>query len=154
MSEKALDDLQHDHSHLSRLVFEVRELVATWSKAPLDATARASLADGVDALLDDLATHFAREEEGLFPFVTQRAPELGARVARLSTLHDALCGGLARLSRTLGSEGAPQGVIVAFDRFEEAYAEHSREERELLELLRVDLDADERVTLHGLLAGL
>jgi len=154
MSEKALDDLQHDHSHLSRLVFEVRELVVSWSKAPLDATARASLADGVEALLDDLATHFAREEEGLFPFVTERVPKLGARVARLSTLHDALCGGLARLARTLGSEAAPQGVLLAFDRFEEAYAEHSREERELLELLRANLGADDRVALRGLLAGL
>lgn len=158
MPGQALEDLQHDHAHLSRLVVEVGELVVAWSASPTEPSARAELGDTVEALLDDLTKHFAREEEGLFPFVTARLPSLADRISRLSTLHDALCGALARLSRNLSGDGPSASIIVtvttAFERFQDSYAEHAREERELLEHLPRVLGPTDREALRAILAAL
>ena len=158
MPGEALDDLQHDHAHLSRLVFDVRDCLAGWEKAPSDPVTRAALGDAVEALLDDLAIHFTREEEGLFPFVLTRAAHLGERILRLSTLHDALCGALVRLSRGLASDGADAAtalsISTAFQRFQDAYAEHAREERALLELLPQVLAREDLPALRAILSAL
>jgi len=149
------DELTHDHGHLTRLVFEVRELTEVLRRAPADAETRSALSDAVDALHDDLATHFAKEEEGLFPFVAARIAAFAPRTERLASLHDALCGAISRLGRALHDDTTDdRAVFAAFERFEVAYAEHSQEERALLDALPEVLAPADLAAVRALLAEL
>lgn len=163
MGEPPVEDVTHDHGHLTRLVFEVRDLTQALRETPRDPEVRTALADALDALQDDLATHFAKEEEGLFPFVVARVPTFAPRTEKLASLHDALCGAISRLARSLGDESVELGVsaekddrliFAGFERFQVAYAEHAHEERELLEELPRLLNKDDLAALRVLLAEL
>ena len=119
-----------------------------------------------------LFLHFAREEEGLFPFVADRLPELGDRVAAMAVAHDAICGSLARMVHT-ATATAPMVAVAAqdeaeaaahpgelallgalFERFQTAYADHARLEAELLAVLDDRLDAAQRAQLAELVRDL
>jgi iron-sulfur cluster repair protein YtfE (RIC family) len=154
-----IDELSHDHRHLSELVREVRALLA--SPVVGDAE-RAELADAVGRVRDELLVHFAREEEGLFPFVMSRVADLRARVETLRAGHDSVCGAVSRLQYALGHPGAkapttadaPQAWRDAFARFEGLYGVHAREEMSLLREVSTKLDPAARADLRALLEGL
>jgi hypothetical protein len=153
-----LHELEHDHGHLTRLVFELREqLHEAAVKDPQEA--HAALAETIHTLGEDLVEHFAREEEGLFPFVSETVPELREHVQRLSGAHDTVCGAILRMRHAVGDDAAAfasriPSLLALHERFDVAYTEHSRDERALLDGLKSRLDPEARRTLATLLQGL
>jgi len=133
----AILDLQHDHEGLDARVEEVAVLIRGLAD-PAAAPTRAAVAAEVGELSEELLHHFAREEEGLFPFVTTALPDLEAPVADLLVAHDAVCGALARIVHALHappSADEPAGdarVEILLDRFEQSYRDHAARERALL----------------------
>jgi iron-sulfur cluster repair protein YtfE (RIC family) len=122
--------LEHAHTHLTKLVLEVQ-----------------SDFEKLEVLREELLHHFANEEEGLFPFVRRVMPSMIEVVDRLQASHDIICGSLLRMAE---SPDTPRH----FERFEKAYAEHSRDETALLEELGRWLEYAQRMELAEILRGL
>ncbi len=149
-----LDELSHDHRHLSELVLEVRAILSSQS---IGESERAELADAVARLRDELLLHFAREEEGVFPFVLERLADLRSRVEALRSGHDSVCGAVSRLHYAIGHDPKTSAVsswAETLARFEGLYAAHAREEIALLRDVSAKLDAGARAELQALLEGL
>jgi hypothetical protein len=142
-------ELAHDHADLNRRVLALREMIGGHG-AGRDVRLVESLSD----LREHLFLHFAREEEGLFPFVADHMPDLADRVEAMAVAHDAICGALARLLHMASSEAPPPVMRSVFERFETAYAAHAGAEAELLRSLERRLDADHRAALAALVRGL
>ena len=98
--------------------------------------------------------HFAREEEGLFPFVSEAVPELADQVHAMAIAHDAICGGLARMYHLAAANTDLTTIIAVFLRFEAAYGAHAEAESELLQQLGSRLDPTQRGRLAELVRGL
>ena len=145
-----LRQLTHDHAALNA---RVRELGARLRGLGGEA-GTAGLAAGLVDLREHLFLHFAREEEGLIPFVTEQVPELAERVGALALAHDAICGALARMCHLAKVDAPAAGLVALFDRFATSYATHAEAEARLLEELEVRLDPDQRARLGELVAGL
>jgi hypothetical protein len=163
MSLGTVDPMQqfdHDHATLSKLALEVRSLVeAAEAPGAQIGEIHAALADALALLREDLLHHFAREEEGLFPFVLEHLPDLGPQVERLAAAHDAICGTIMRMAhiaeRDADAFARQLATITSLHaRFEATYADHARDERELLEALPRRIDAHHRAELRALLEGL
>lgn len=151
-----IEELTHDHRHLTVLVFVVRDRLAVCNKT---GDGRGALLSTIEQLHDELITHAAREEEGLFPFVAANAPALEPRARALQAAHDALCGTVSRLAHAAGHGGGDPAAELAscrelFARFEMSYAAHAREESAFLEELGATLDERQRKELRAALAGL
>jgi hypothetical protein len=118
----------------------------------LDAALPALAAQLIE-LREHLFLHFAREEEGLFPYVATALPDLADELAAMVTAHDAVCGAVARMIHVVqGGDAAP--VPVLFDRFELSYTLHARSERSLLQGLGERMSPGQRAELILLLRGL
>ncbi len=149
LGDDPVDALAHDHRHLGELAGAV--------KKHLETSALDELVFGIERLRDELLTHFALEEEGLFPFVAARRPELAARIAALQAGHDSVCGTVSRLlylAQRLGDDSERQPCRAVFERFEHNYAVHAEDEVAFLRELGQKLDADDRTELRAILAGL
>jgi iron-sulfur cluster repair protein YtfE (RIC family) len=153
-----IHQLDHTHEHLSALVVALAGLVATDRpsavRLPDKHRAFAHLAE---RLRDELFSHFAREEEGLFPYVREKlAGEQSALVEKLVKSHDEVCRAVLHLVEIAkeNDTGSLDVVAVAFAEFEELYALHSQDEAELLRMLERRLDAGQRRTLDELVRGL
>lgn len=148
-------EFQHDHGSLNELV---RALGALVRKADSDASAgqREHVANALSELREELFLHFAREEEGLFPFVSATLPDLHETVTRMVAAHDGICGTVARMTHIVSiGEGDVTGQLAAiFARFETAYAEHARREYALLDQIGPRLSAEQRAELAELVRGL
>lgn len=120
--------------------------------AQLETTAL--VADDLGELREELFHHFAREEEGLFPFVTDVFPEHAAQVETMATAHDAICGALARAYHLATSNADAAIVISIYNRFEQAYAAHARAESELFDELGAKLTLAQSVRLAELVRDL
>lgn len=148
-----VQDLVHDHGDINRRVFALGSAIRALDRDDGNGMALALVAR-LGELRELLFLHFAREEEGLFPFVAEVVPELADRVHAMALAHDAICGGLARMYH-LASANAELGLITAvFARFEAAYGDHAQGEAELLETLSARLDPDQRARLWELVRGL
>jgi iron-sulfur cluster repair protein YtfE (RIC family) len=152
--------LEHSHARLTKLTFDVREMILSGPKhARFGAAAPTRLVALLEALRDELLEHFANEEEGLFPFLRRHVPDQADAVDRLEQAHDVVCGTLARLAHAAArdpaapGEGAPT-LIDHFERFEAAYSAHSREEIALFDELGRRLDGELRAELADALRGL
>lgn len=152
--------LEHDHVPLSRLVDHLRDVLAAVARGDTSAgDAYGTLADGVHQVHSELLDHFAREEEGLFPFLSRELPPVAGDVARLAAEHDTICGGAARLAHLVGkgpeslAEQLPT-LTAQFARFDAAYVQHAREERALLRRLDTELTGAQREAVATLLRGL
>jgi iron-sulfur cluster repair protein YtfE (RIC family) len=150
--------LDHTHEHLSALVVALAGLVSTDQPAAARVSDRhRAFACLAERLRDELFNHFAREEEGLFPYVRDKlADEEGALVERLVRSHDSVCRAVLRLVE-IARESTPDSlaaVRVAFEEFVQLYALHSRDEAALLDSLERRLDASQRRTLDELVRGL
>ncbi len=149
-----LDDLVHDHADVNRRVLEIGALLRAHHDDGV-ADLRASLLE----LREQLFLHFAREEEGLFPFVTEEAPDLAGHVDAMERAHDGICGAVARMvyMTESGDATSPSSRAVVrgtFERFEAAYGDHARTESELLRRLADRLDEAQRARLAELVRGL
>ena len=146
--------LEHSHVRLNELVAEIAELVRD-PEVVSDAKSRALLIALSGELRDELLEHFANEEEGLFPFVRDHLQTSAELVERLEAAHDAICGSIVRVAHGASSErSSHRDLLSLFERFEAAYADHSRSEGDLLEQLRRVLTADEERELAQYLEGL
>jgi iron-sulfur cluster repair protein YtfE (RIC family) len=149
-----VDAFTHDHLHLSELVLAVRHRLAALASSDTAST-RDALVGAVERLRDELLTHFALEEEGLFPFVAAKRPELAKRAAALEAGHDAVCGSVSRLLYLAQRPGKNVDACRAiFERFEHGYAMHAQDEVAFLRDTSAKLDAADRAELRVLLAGL
>jgi iron-sulfur cluster repair protein YtfE (RIC family) len=152
--------LEHSHEKLTKLTWEIRELVGAWARdGRADAATRARLALRLEALKSDLLEHFANEEEGLFPFIRSQVPAQKGAVARLEADHDALCGAVVRLARLathveLAQVAVPGPLAEHYERFEATYALHSQHEAALFRGLEGALDERQRAELAKILTGL
>lgn len=154
-----LDELAHDHGELSALIFEVLHALESKTEPPPPPVEQAWLRDHLGALREALLLHFAREEEGLFPFVEQRFPEATLRVAAMVAAHDGMCGAVTRMAYLAeqGAEVFPRQlptITASFTRFLDGYVTHSRLETELVDELAARLDPGQRAALAELIVGL
>jgi hypothetical protein len=154
-----LDELEHDHGHLSAIVFELLNALDSKLSPPPPPVEQAWLHEHLVALREALLLHFAREEEGLFPFVEQHFADAAPRVADMAIAHDGICGTVTRMAY-LAEPGAESFarhlpvITTSFARFLEGYVNHSRIETELVEELAGRLDATQRAALAELIRGI
>lgn len=142
-------ELAHDHADLNRRVLELGAMIGGRR-----AGSEAELVESISELREHLFLHFAREEEGLFPFVADHIPDLADQVHVMAVAHDAICGALARMVHVASSDAKTAAVRALFERFEASYAEHAHAEADLLHRLEGRLDADQRAQLTELVRGL
>jgi iron-sulfur cluster repair protein YtfE (RIC family) len=149
-------EFQHDHGALNKRVLDLAALVREVERDRAGPELRGRLAEALHDLRDHLFLHFAREEEGLFPFVEAAFPDLGKMVTSMVAAHDGLCGTLARMTHEVSAnkDGATGPVAAIFSRFETAYADHAQRERKLLDKIGPRLRPKQREALAELVRGL
>ncbi len=159
VSSDPLDELAHDHGELSVLVFEVLHALDSKVSPPPPPVEQGWLREHLVELREALLLHFAREEEGLFPFVGQHFPEAMSRIVAMEVAHDGICGSVTRT--TFLAEQGPDAfakhlpaITASFVRFVDGYVSHSRIESELIEELGRRLDAEQRAVLAELIRGI
>jgi hemerythrin-like domain-containing protein len=149
-------ELSHDHGHLSALVLAVGQGLSRAARGEADGLDEVD--DAVEALRDALLAHFAREEEGFFPFVESNVPALHARVHTLRVDHDAVCKLLDELygavRQAMRDSAGQAGCTVAFGRFEELYVTHAQAELAFLNAVGESLDGGQREQLRAILADI
>ena len=148
-----VQELVHDHADIHRRVLALGAAIRALDARDGDGLALA-LVTGLGELRELLFLHFAREEEGLFPFVAEAVPELADQVHAMALAHDAICGGLARMYHLASANGDLAVIAAVFARFEAAYASHASTEAELLRTLHTRLAPDQRRQLADLVRGL
>jgi len=141
-------EFQHDHDDLNQLVRALGELVRGGAPGT-----QPDLVAQLGELREHLFLHFAREEEGLFPYVTAALPALADEVAQMVTAHDAVCGAVARMHH-LATAGAVAQLPALYDRFELSYTLHARSERGFLAGIAERLSPAQRAELLVLVRGL
>lgn len=147
MTDDPIDELVHDHADINRRVLEVSRLLAG------DGDPNERVDTQLVELREELFLHFAREEEGLFPFVSERFPELAPSVDAMSTAHDAICGVVARMCHMISTANVAT-IRGLFERFEVTYVAHAKIEASLLAQLAGRLDAADRAKLAQLVRDL
>jgi hypothetical protein len=148
-TDDPIGDIAHDHADLNRRVLELKGLLGGRG-----ANREPALVTLMRELRENLFLHFAREEEGLFPFVSEHVPDLADQVQAMAIAHDAICGAVARMVHLASADAKPPTLVPVFERFQAAYASHAKTEAELLRNLRGRLDADQRTQLALLVRGL
>jgi iron-sulfur cluster repair protein YtfE (RIC family) len=148
-----IQDLTHDHADINRRVIAIGSAIHALDRDGGNGLARA-LVGRLGELRELLFTHFAREEEGLFPFVAEAVPALATQILDMSVAHDAICGALARAYHLAESSADIGSITQVYTRFEAAYASHSEAEAALLLQLARMLDPAQRDKLAVLVRGL
>ena len=148
-----IQDLAHDHADINRRVLALGSAVRALARDDGNGMALA-LVTRLGELRELLFLHFAREEEGLFPFVSDTVPELSEQVQAMAIAHDAICGGLARMYHLAVANAEIATIISVFTRFEIAYASHADAEAKILRTLGGRLDPEQRDQLAALVRGL
>jgi hemerythrin-like domain-containing protein len=151
------ETLAHDHRELNELILAVRAALGRVERGDSRLEDELhELRDGIEAFREALLEHFAREQEGLLPFVLTRLPAEAARVDELIAEHDRIADLLTRLVKdldALDSSGSIGPFRAAFEGFEGLYAAHSKKELAFLAEVAGLLAADEAgtTTLRALL---
>jgi iron-sulfur cluster repair protein YtfE (RIC family) len=154
MSPDPVQAFEHDRVQCSNLV---RVLGQHRDVARRKTFSRRQVVSVIERLRDQLFSHFAREEEGLFPFIVSLFPGTRKTVDRLIIAHDAICGTLSHLL-VLTAQTSWDSDLTAFDelmtRFDSLYAEHTSTEMVLLQHIGERLDRAQRAKLFRLVRGL
>ena len=132
-----LRELSHDHRELTSLLLAVHAAISRIKKreSRLEDELH-EIRDGIEAFREALLVHFAREQEGLLPFVAKEVPSMTAQSERLMADHEDLAALLTRVVESLGAaETAATLESWSGDlaRFEELYSAHSRIELAFLQ---------------------
>lgn len=143
-------ELTHDHGEINRLVLD---LAGALRRSAHATTVSEQVQVTLGELQDMLFTHFAREEEALFPFIAEAIPALASEIDTLLFAHDSLCGLVARLVHLASSPMGATMLVPLFERFETAYTAHSRAESSFLGSLNTRLDQPQRKRLGALVAA-
>jgi hemerythrin-like domain-containing protein len=143
-------ELAHDHRELSGLLLAVREAVTRVERGQSKLEDELhEIRDGVEVFREAVLEHFAREQEGLLPFVAHRLPMAGERVDRLIAEHDRIADVLTTLVKDLNgvdASGDLQSFRASLARFEELYASHSKAELRFLTDVAESLAGDATAT--------
>ncbi len=141
-----LKELAHDHRELSGLLLAVRDALSRVERGQSKLEDELhEIRDGIEALREALLEHFAREQEGLLPFVVARLPAVRPRTDQLIAEHDHIADVLTTLLKDLGridSSGELAPFSTSLARFEDVYASHSRSELGFLEEVATALAND------------
>ena len=152
MSSDPVHELAHDHEDLNRRVFEVGSVLRALQRDGGDVAL--ALVTPLGDLREQLFHHFAREEEGLFPFVADTVPELADQVGAMAQAHDAICGAVVRMFHLAAGNSELTPLVAIYERFETAYVAHAKTEAALLESLNDHLVPEQRARLAALVDGL
>jgi hypothetical protein len=138
--------LTHDHRDLTTLLVAVNEAVGRVDKGESKIEDELhELCDGIEAFREALLDHFAREQEGLLPFVATRVPSMQDRSEQVIADHDPLMAGLTALGKDLAhaeESGSLADWRRGLMRFEELYGLHTRVELAFLQDLAGALASD------------
>jgi hypothetical protein len=141
-----LHSLEHDHATLSQTVAELRAQANDARAGFPDEEFVGKLAK----LADELFEHFAREEEGLFPFILQALPDQAEAIAEMQAAHDRICGAASRIAH-LGDRPNGDLALSLFRRFDAEYTGHAQREAEFLRSLGARLTPEQRRALEDVL---
>jgi hypothetical protein len=141
-----LHSLEHDHTTLSKAVAELRaEAAAERPGFPDD-----EFIGKLQKLAEELFEHFAREEEGLFPFILEVLPDQAESIAQMQAAHDRICGAASRIAQLGDRPNAPLALSL-FRRFDAEYTGHAQREAEFLRSLWTRLTEAQRTQLAEVL---
>ena len=153
-----LQELAHDHRELNDLLVAVHEAIARIEKgvSKLEDELH-EMTDGLEAFREELLEHFAREQEGAFPWLANRLPDERTRVDELIAQHDRIAESLNAVIKDLAKPDQSASTISwsqALTRFEKLYAEHSKTELAFFNDITTALENDAGATeqLRDLLA--
>ena len=127
-----IGELAHDHRELNGLLIAVEEALGRVERgrSTLDDELH-EIHDGTEAFREALLEHFAREQEGLLPFVVSRLPPVRDQVDQLITEHDRIAEALTQLVkdvRAIAADGELAAFRASLAHFEELYASHTKGE--------------------------
>lgn len=163
-------ELVHDHRELNGLLVALHESLLRLDRGASVDDELHEIQDGIEAFREELFEHFAREQEGLFPFVVARLPALRERADGLVDEHDRVSKLLTAVvrdlrtiddvERTSGERPVSEhhddpiadrrGALAVWEqslrRFEELYAAHTKAELALLDEVAGALGTDASAT--------
>lgn len=149
-----LQELAHDHRELSGLLVAVHEALARIESGASKLEDEVhEMTDGLEAFREELLEHFAREQEGAFPWVAERLPAERARVDSLVAEHDRIAESINVVVKDLHTFDLVTWT-QALARFDALYAEHSKSELAFYRDVTTALEGDAAATqkLRDLLA--
>ena len=150
--EQPVAELEHGHATLSK---SIETLKAERQKIQAQGAARDEFFRQLEEVTDSLIEHFAKEEEGLFPFLLELLPDQQARLDEMQQAHDRICGSASRLLVGLRSDDQdPQLLTSLLERFADAYVAHSQSEIVFLREVGQRLSSEDRSRLAALLQKL
>lgn len=155
-----VQQLEHEHVHLNRMVASLREAVDETLRGERETSQlRDDLLEFIELVRDEIYPHFDREETGLFPYISEILPALRPNVESLAVAHDRICGVASRLEFLVSQDqeafdASFDSIIALFARFDANYARHAREEQELIRSLAGQLSDPQRREVARLLAEL
>jgi hemerythrin-like domain-containing protein len=148
-----IESLAHDHRELNGLLVAVHEALVRVERgqSQLDDEIH-EIRDGIEVFREALLEHFAREQEGILPFVLTLLPESSERVDRLIAEHDRIAEFVTKIVDEVGrsdTADASARFRAALTRFDELYAAHAKTElaffKDVTTALSGDRDATERL---------
>jgi hemerythrin-like domain-containing protein len=148
-----IESLAHDHRELNGLLVAVHEALLRVERGQSQLEDELhEIRDGIEVFREALLEHFAREQEGILPFVLTRLPESSERVDHLIAEHDRIAEFVTKIVDDVGSPettDASARFRAALTRFDELYAAHARTElaffKDVTTALADDRDATERL---------
>jgi iron-sulfur cluster repair protein YtfE (RIC family) len=106
------------------------------------------IGDGIEAFREALLDHFAREQEGLLPFVVSHLPRFRDRSETLIVEHDRIAESLTKVVTSF--HGITPDNLPAWredlSRFEDLYATHTKSENAFLDEVTQSLTDDPSAT--------
>jgi iron-sulfur cluster repair protein YtfE (RIC family) len=156
-SVHSIAGFDYSHRRINEMIMRSRDLVRDVAEGSLENDgASSALGTLLVELRDELLTHLAREEEGLFPFVREHVVEERDAVDRLAVAHDNICSAVAVLVHLVAAPERSKHAALptALATFERVYSLHEREEREVLQRLAQRLGHREQAQLRELVHSL
>lgn len=154
-----IDQLEHDHLIVEKIVADLREAIQSalrGEREPIEL--RDTFAEFLSVADEELFEHFDREEQVVFPYLTDTIPNAADAILRLENAHDRMCGAMIRMQRIVDEaddERFTEGfdaLVALFTRFDANFVRHSKEELNLFRTLGEQLTDAQLATLKDLLA--
>jgi hemerythrin-like domain-containing protein len=132
-----IQELAHDHRETSELLIAIHDALGRLDRGQSNVEDEVhEIGDGAEALREALLDHFAREQEGLFPFAVKNLPSVSERVDAMVADHDRIAEALTVLVREWSHAAATLDLgawRTLLGSFEELYAAHTKAELAFLE---------------------
>ncbi len=149
-----LVSIERSRARITSLAQRVTELAGRASEESVKPVLEAVVIELREALL----LHFAKEQEGLFPFVIANAQGMEKSVARLAKEHEALSAAVVRVEqvvhRKTRSRNGAEPLDTALKRFNALYTNYAPTETRFLRRVDARLDDGQRLDLATLVRGL